>query len=79
MENGSKIYISQKIHFVMDFFKNPRPLYNSNMAKVSIFKWSQIKNFEDGNPFFGLTPDFLIALKTAIFCLQKGCSETTLR
>ena len=44
-----------------------RPLYNSNMAKVSIVKWSQKLIFVDGTPFFRPTPDFEIALKTAIF------------
>ena len=37
------------------------------MAKVSIVKWSQKWIFVDGTPFFGPTPDFEIALKTAIF------------
>ena len=37
------------------------------MAKVSIVKWSQKLIFVDGTPFFGPTPDFEIALKTAIF------------
>ena len=66
MENGPKIKIYQ-IHFMMDFFVNPRPLYNSNMVKVSIAKWSQNTIFVDGNPFSSPTPDFEIALKTAIF------------
>ena len=37
------------------------------MAKVSIVKWSQKWIFVDRTPFFGPTPDFEIALKTAIF------------
>jgi hypothetical protein len=37
------------------------------MAKVSIVKWSQKLIFVDGTLFFGQTPDFEIALKTAIF------------
>ena len=37
------------------------------MAKVSIVKWSQKLIFVDRTPFFGPTPDFEIALKTAIF------------
>ena len=36
------------------------------MVKVSIVKWSQNIIFLDGNLFFGPTPDFEIALKTAI-------------
>ena len=50
-----------------EFLDNPRPLYNSNMAKVSIVKWSQKWIFVDGNPFFGPTPYFEIALKPAVF------------
>ena len=46
---------------------NPRPLYNSNMAKVSIVKWPQKWIFVDGTLFFRPTPDFEIAFKTAIF------------
>ena len=37
------------------------------MAKVSIVKWSQKWIFVARTPFFSLTPDFKIALKTAIF------------
>ena len=37
------------------------------MAKVSIVKWSQKLIFVDGTSFFGPTPDFKIAFKTAIF------------
>ena len=37
------------------------------MAKVSIVKWSRKWFFVDRTPFFGPTPDFEIALKTAIF------------
>ena len=41
MENGPKIKIL-KINALSDgFLVNPRPLYNSNMAKVYIVKWSQ--------------------------------------
>jgi hypothetical protein len=60
------------------------------MAKVYIVKWSQKLIFVDGTPFFGPTPDFEIALKSAIFqniwvCQkwhfrkQKSISETTLQ
>ena len=59
MENGPKIKIPIKKHFL-------RPLYNSNIAKVSIVKWSQNWSFVARNPIFGLTPDFKIALKNAI-------------
>ena len=48
------------------------------MAKVLIVKWSQNMIFVNGNPFFGPTPDFEIALKTAIFkilgCARNGTS-----
>ena len=37
------------------------------MAKVSIVKWSQKWIFVARTPFFSLTPDLKIALKTAIF------------
>ena len=63
MENGNKI----KIALFYGFLDNPRPLYNSNTANVSIVEWSQKWIFMDGTPFFGPTPDFEIALKTAIF------------
>ena len=57
------------------------------MAKVYIVKWSQNMIFVDGNLFFGPTPDFERALKTAFFNIfgcarngtsrqQKPCSET---
>ena len=67
MKNGPKIKISQKKYLLMDFFVNLRPLYNSNMPKVSIVKRSQNMIFVNVNPFFGPTPDFEIALKTAFF------------
>ena len=41
MENGPKTKISKKNALFDGFFVNPRPLHNSNMAKVSIVKWSQ--------------------------------------
>ena len=56
---------------------NPRPLYNRNVAKVSIVKWPYNWIFVDGNPFFGLTYDFKLALKTAIF-QKMGMPEMTL-
>ena len=37
------------------------------MAQVSIVKWSQNWICVVRSPYFGLTPDFKIALKTAIF------------
>ena len=67
MGNRSTKNISPKKALSDGFFGNLRPLYNSNMAKVSIVKWSQNWIFVDGTPFFGPTPDFEIALKTAIF------------
>ena len=63
MENWSKIKISGKNTLSDGFFVNPRPLYNSNMAKVYIVKWSQNMIFVDGNFFSGPTPNFEIALK----------------
>ena len=39
MENGPKIKISQKMHFMKDFFVNPRPLNKNNKTKLSIVKW----------------------------------------
>ena len=73
MENKPKIKISLKMHFLMDFWEiresrslGPRPLNKSNMARVYIIKWSQNWILVARNSFFGLTPDFKIALKTAI-------------
>ena len=43
---------------------NLRPLYDSNVAKVSILKWYQNLIFVDRNPFFNLPIDFKITLKT---------------
>ena len=40
MANGSKHKISLKKTLYDGSFANLRPLYNSNMAKVSIVKWS---------------------------------------
>ena len=78
MENRPKIKIYKKKTHSDGFFVNSRPLYNSNMAKVFIVKWSQKLIFVDGTPFFGPTPDFEIALKTAIFkifgCARNGTS-----
>ena len=54
MGNGPKIKISQNALFD-GFLDNPRPLYNSNMAKVSIVKWSQKLIFVYGTPIFGPT------------------------
>ena len=72
------------------FFANLTPLYNSNVAKVSIVKCSQNWIFVDRNHFFGLPYNFKITLKTAIFqknwvCQKwhfrprKSNSETTLQ
>ena len=41
MENGPKINNISKNALFEGFFVIPRPLYNSNMPKVSIVKWSQ--------------------------------------
>ena len=42
MENGPKIKRNTSKNALSDgFFGNPRPLYNSNVAKVSIVKWSE--------------------------------------
>ena len=67
MGNGPNIKKTPKNGYSAGFFVNPRPLYNSNMAKVSIVNWSQIWMFVDGNPFFGSTPDIEIELKTKKF------------
>ena len=40
---------SLKKHFLMIFSLNLRPLYNRNVAKVSIVKWSQKQIFVDGS------------------------------
>ena len=47
------------------------------MAKVFIVKWSQKWIFVDGTPFFGPTPDFEIALKTAIFKIHGYAKNGT--
>ena len=49
LENGPKIKKYKKTSSY-GIFVNLRPLYNSNMAKVSIVKWSQKMIFLDGNP-----------------------------
>ena len=67
MGNGPNIKNIAKNGLSDDFFVNPRPLYNSNMAKVYTVKWSRIGIFVDGNPFFGSTPDTEVALKTETF------------
>ena len=66
MENLSLKKIFKKKALSVGILANPRPLYNSNVAKVSIVKWSQKWIFVDGNAFFGLPYDFQITLKTAI-------------
>ena len=45
---------------------NLRPLHNSNVAKVSIVKWSQILIFMDKSPVSGKAHFFKKALKTQI-------------
>jgi len=65
MGNGSTTKIQQKT-LPYDFLANLIPLYNSNLSKVSIVKWSQKWIFVDGNAFFGLPFDLKNTLKTAI-------------
>ena len=50
LENLSLKKISKKA-LSGGILANPRPLYNSNVAKVSIVKWSKNWMFVDGNPF----------------------------
>ena len=54
-----------------------RPLYNSNMAKVSIVKWSHNLIFVDGNPFFDY-PMILKLHKNRKFSKILGMPEMTL-
>ena len=58
MENGHKIRISKKNAIFYGFLDNPRPLYNSNMAKVSIVKWSQKWIFVYGSAISGIPKYF---------------------
>ena len=51
----------------MIFSENLRPLYNRNMAKVSVVKWSQNLIFVDANAFFGLPYDCQITFKSQFF------------
>ena len=46
---------------------NLRPLYNSNVAKVSIVKWSQILISAVGSRVSGITIFYKNALKTQFF------------
>ena len=57
MEKGPKIKISSSALFD-GFLDNPRLLYNSNIAKVSIVKWSQKFIFVGGTLFFWVDPRF---------------------
>ena len=58
MKNRPKIKTSLTVHFLKDFFGNPRPLYNSNVAKISIVEWSQKLLSMDGSVFSGI-PNYL--------------------
>ena len=52
------IFNISKISLFDDFLANPRPLYNSNMAKVSVVKWSQNWIIVAGSVISGI-PNFL--------------------
>ena len=79
IENGFKEkYISEKKNFLMILSANLRPLYNSNVAKVSVVKWSQNLIFVDANAFFGLPYDCQITFKSQ-FCKYLAMPEMTLR
>ena len=58
MENGPKIKNISKNALFDGFLDNPRPLYNSNMAKVSIVKWSQKWIFVYGSAISGIPKYF---------------------
>ena len=58
MENGPKIKNISKNALFDGFLDNPRPLYDSNMAKVSIVKWSQKWNFVYGSVISGIPKYF---------------------
>ena len=58
MENVPKIKKNISKNALFDrILVNPRPLCNSNMAKVSIVKWSQNMIFVDGSAISG-TPEY---------------------
>ena len=57
MENGPKINNISNNALFDGFFVIPRPFNNSNMAKVSIVKWSQNMIFVDGSAISG-TPKY---------------------
>ena len=58
MKNRPEIKIFLTVHFWMDFSGNPRPFYNSNMAKIYIVEWSQNLLFMEGSVFSGI-PNYL--------------------
>ena len=58
MKNGPKIKIFKKNALFDEFLDNPRPLYNSNMAKVSIVMWSQKWIFVYGSAISGIPKYF---------------------
>ena len=58
MENGPKIKNTSKKTLSDGFFGNLRPLYNGNMAKVSIVKWSQKWIFVYGSAISGIPKYF---------------------
>ena len=58
MENGCVEKNISKKALYDGILANLRPLYNSNMPKVSIVKWSQNKIFVAGRVISGL-PNFL--------------------
>ena len=90
MENGPKINNISKNALFNGFFVIPRSLYNSNMAKVFIVKWSQNMIFVDGSAISS-TPKYFENLPFSMqfqnlglgrkrdFCQQKSCFETTIQ
>ena len=57
MESRPKINNISNNALLDGFFVIPRPLYNSNMARLSIVKWSQNMIFVDGIAISG-TPKY---------------------
>ena len=58
MENGPKIKISQKMHFLMDFWIIRHHFTIEIWQKVSIVKWSQKWNFVYGSAISGIPKYF---------------------
>ena len=60
------------------FLVNPRPLYNSNMAKVSIVKWSQKWIFVYGSAISGIPKYFAVfnAISKSGVGPKKGVPST---